>query len=65
MKNKTKYKIEPISFMKKTYPTSKKARSPVSYNKHMEKREQRKVNKSTRKLLKREVEEVELEFWEE
>lgn len=42
-----------VSFMKKTYPTSKKARSYTSWWKHLRSFGKRRVNKSTRRELKR------------
>ena len=38
--------------MKRTYPVSNKARSPVAWNKHCRKDGKRRINKSTRKILK-------------
>lgn len=37
--------------MKKTYPTSKKARSITGWHKHLRKQGKRWANKSTRKLM--------------
>lgn len=39
--------------MKKTYPTSQKARSVAGWHKHLRKEEKRRVNKSIRKLAKK------------
>jgi hypothetical protein len=41
--------------MKKKYPVSNTAKSPCSYHKHLEADDKRRVNKSTRKLLKEEI----------
>ena len=41
--------------MKKKYPVSSKARSSVSYAKHVRGSKNNAVNKSTRKLIKAEI----------
>lgn len=41
--------------MKKQYPASHKAKAGVSYHKHLHKDEERRVNKSTRKIAKEEL----------
>jgi len=38
--------------MKKNYPVSNKARAVASWHKHLRKTEKRRVNKSTRRILK-------------
>ncbi len=41
--------------MKKSYDVSNNAKSPCSYHKHLRKDDQRRVNKSTRKLGKNQI----------
>jgi hypothetical protein len=41
--------------MKGKYPVSRKAGSPVAYQKHLRPYGKRRVNKSTRKILKQET----------
>jgi hypothetical protein len=44
-------KLKLIQKMKKTYPTSEKAKGGWGYNKHLKKRGKRATNKSTRKIM--------------